>query len=151
MAELSCEKGLKAMILLTIMIIGANLIFYQRNRAQPLVIHNSTKNNRTSPMITFARYFLNSSTTAHQELKYPYEITNRKWVQRIRDYCNSSETKPYINPNNQYVGCGVHRWVWMASKKHKLFYCSVPKSASTMWKTYLLNDIGEPWRGDPHM
>ena len=140
--------GAKVAILL---LLSAVLILSLLAQYQPppvvlrLIEENIDSATTDSPLIVL------NSTEAPAPFDDPYANTNRKWVKRIRDYCTMSDNNTIGYSNKQLRKLGLPGWVWMASKNHNLFYCAAPKCSSTTWKTYLMDDIGKPWAGNPHV
>ncbi|XP_067939312.1 carbohydrate sulfotransferase 11-like [Watersipora subatra] len=88
----------------------------------------------------------NKSTA--QETNATYDDRNQYLVTRVRKFCESDKD---VDIYGGYVyNFGLPTYVWMATDKHKLFYCAIPKSSSTTWKNYLMEDTGNKWKGDLH-
>ncbi|XP_067952118.1 carbohydrate sulfotransferase 9-like isoform X2 [Watersipora subatra] len=79
-------------------------------------------------------------------------LASERRVRFIKEYCSKSKeevirTYPYFLDYLQTL----LNWIWMVSPKHHLFYCATPKSGSTTWKSYIMEDLKINWTGlDTH-
>ncbi|XP_067952140.1 carbohydrate sulfotransferase 10-like isoform X2 [Watersipora subatra] len=78
---------------------------------------------------------------------------NKRRTQNLREFCrkhNATVISTY--PSYAEYELGFMNYIWMASPKHHLLYCATPKCGSTMWKSYLLEDLHVNWTGqDTHV
>ena len=73
-------------------------------------------------------------------------------VNRIREYCADNEydvtnSFPVLKQMQEIL----LSWVWLTSAQHQLFYCATPKCGSTLWKSYLMEDMRLTWDVDTHV